>query len=518
MFKSWWQRLTRVPLSPKSSSRRGSVRRNHVLLGVETLENRVTPSNVSAVVSGSTLTIAKISGDDSLTIVNGPKFDELAVMTTAGNTINNSGTSFTTTAAISRVMIELGAGNDSLTLDGTVNGAINLTGGLSILGTGGDKTISLNTVNLINAGNLNVSLFGNGTETSTFTNVNIGGAATINHPGIGNTSFTITTSGTPSPNKVFNWGSLTINNGQGSDVNAISDTNFAGNVTINNGPGEAGNPGLDGGSFTNISATNDQTLTTIGGNVTITTASGESDSELYDYNVHGNVTINTGPGVAGQTVANFVGIENIQSFTGSGVPVIGGNVTVKGTAVAGASPGLVVNFGTGITQDTNPNNMPQATANLPLTIAGNLTIKARGSGAADIDLNDLSVPNGTTTLNLGAATSGDTVQVQASAGLVSVFNNFVILSHAGGSNTFSLQDGAGTLEFGGVVNVHLGLGADTLNLAADSGAAAGVANAVIDFLSASRFNGGGGVNKLFEGAADLNLFSFSSPTLKHFWQ
>jgi hypothetical protein len=463
---------------------------------LESLEGRLTPTNVSATIIGTTLVLAKTApGNDSLTITRAATFGELTVTTTAGNTINHTLTTFTTPSAITAVTVNLGSGDDTLTLDGTAtNGAINLPGSLVILGSGGNKTLSATSVNLLRGGSLAVLLSGNGTETSTFTDVNVSGAATVTHTGVGDTTFTITTSGTPRPDAVVNWGNLTIVNGSGKDTNTISDVNFRGSVSVNNGAG---------GSLTNISATNDQNLTSIGGSVTILNATGQTDNELYDYNVAGNVVISTGAGVSGQTTPNFVGVENIKSFPNSAIPVIGGSVTVVGTTLAGASPQLVIDFGTGTTP-----------ANLPLVISGNLTILAGGAGSVDINLNDLTVI-GTTTVELGAQTHGDTFQVQGSS-VTSVFNNFILISAATGNDTFSIQDSAGSIEFAGLVSVSLGAGNDTLNLAADSTHTTGVTGAVVDLFGASVFNGGTGTNHKFEGTHNTNVFFAITPVFTHF--
>jgi len=431
------------------------------MLRLECLEDRVTPTNVSATISGTTLVIAKTAtGDDSLT-VKVASFQKLTLSTTAGNTINGVPGPFTTSKAITSIQVKLGTGNDILTFDGVTNGAIDLTGALNISGTGGNKTITAQGLNLLQGAGLSLSLAGNGTETSTFTDVNVQGPATVNHLGTGTTNFTITTSG--SPNVLNNWTSLTINNGIGSDTNTISDTNFAGSITINNGAGD-GTTNQFGGSFTNISATNNHNLTTIGGSVVITTASGQSDSELYDYNVRGNVTMSTGAGIHGQTHPNFVGVENIQSFAGSGVPIIGGNVTINGQLPdIGPAQNLVIDLGTGVTP-----------ANLPLIIDGNLKIGVTGPGSAAVNVNDQTIA-GTTSINLGNKTSNVTVAVQAPSGGTSFFGGGLnITSGATGDNTFSIQNQAATIIFGGPVNLSLAGGNDTVQLGT-SGASVNIA-------------------------------------------
>jgi len=522
MFKSWWQRLLNNQRSSVSVARRRRERpRNQVRLQLEHLEDRLTPSvvNISASVSGTILTIKKVSGDDSITITAGAAFGELTVSVPGPNTINRSGQTFNTTGAVTTVVVKLGNGTDSLTFDGTTatgNGPINLSGGLTISGTGGDKTLALTTVNLLDDADLNIALTGSGTETSTFTGVNVAGAASISHPGAGDTSVTIAAPAPAGPNAVFNWGSLTINNGKGFDSNAVGDTNFAGNVTINNGPGSPGDTSLQGGSLTNISAANDQNLANIGGNLMVTTASGESATELYDYNVHGNVNINTGTGIAGQQNPNFVGLENIQTVATSGIPVILGNVNITGNANAITGvPGLVVDAGTDV-QDPNGG----AAADLPLTILGSLGIHVTGSGAASITLNDLNVPKGSTIVTLGGSTKNNTLVVQAGTGLTSVYQGFTLTSNATGGNTVSIQDQAGTIQFGGAVNLTFNTGNTTVNVGADVSNDTGVTNALVELFGATTVKGRKGGSNSFFGAPgkvpNSNILFITAPDVSNF--
>ena len=90
-----------------------------------------------------------------------------------------------------------------------------LPAGLTIAGTSGNKTITILDTRLL-SGSLTVSLTGNGTETSTFTDVRVG-AASISHRGAGDSSVTINVSGNA---KALNhWGSLSIKSG----IGAVSD-------------------------------------------------------------------------------------------------------------------------------------------------------------------------------------------------------------------------------------------------------------------------------------------------------
>jgi hypothetical protein len=496
MFQPWWQRLfTSGNASPAIGHK--TRRRNHLARPhLEHLENRVTPSavNLTAAVKGTTLMLTEksavgISGGSGISISeSGAVPGMFTVQLPQGDTINGQVTQmgfgfFATptkdlgngrtvaSPGITSVVVTLGSGTDTVTFGGTLD----LPGNITITGTGGDKTISAGG----DVGSLSIILTGKGTETSTFTGLNVAGAATIAHTGTGDTTLTVS-NGT---NAADNWGSLTVTNGSGFDTIAVGDTNFTGNVTINNGAG---------GSFSNISATNDQNLTTIGGNLTITTTSGMSESELYDYNVHGNVTINTGIGAAGQE--NYVGLEDIKSFPNSGVPVINGNVTVIGDSTTGGT--LDVVSGTDI---VDPNG-PGTASDLPLTILGNLTVLANGpasgTGTVLVDLNDLSVADGSTMIITGASTTA-TVDAQAGTGLTSDYKN-VTLSLNGTGDVVNIQDHAGTIKLTGNLTVQLNAGTNsTINAGADAGNDAGVANAQLFLYGKTTITAKKAGNKLF---------------------
>lgn len=427
----------------------------HFRPSIERLEKRLTPTNASATVAGVTLTISKASGDDNLRVTSGSAFGQLTVLTTPGNTINNAAGPFTTPSGvgIARVVVKLGTGNDTVTFDGTTGGGpINLTGGLSVAGTGGDKILSFDRVNLLHNAGASLNLTGNGAEDATFTDVNVAGAVNVNHPGVGNTVFTIKVSGFPGPNAAVHWGGLTIMNGQGSDQNSITDVNFSHSVTIANGPGEAGNTGPAGGCLTIISAHNDQNLLTIGGSVNVSTVSGESDTELYDYNVHGNVSIDSGDGIAGQVVGNSADVENLQTLSTSGIPTIGGNVKLAGAAVAGPSPGVTFVVGT----------------DNPLFIRGNLKASATGTGSVAVDLSNLRIANGVTTITLGGQTHDDAINV-AGTGRIADFNAFTVIAPISGHNQVNVQTVDGRIIFAGSVAIQMGGGDDSIQFGSANG-------------------------------------------------
>src|SRR5262249_10558636 len=139
--------------------------------------------------------------------------------------------------------------------------------------------------------------------------------------------------------------------------------------------------------------------------------SGQSNSQVFDYHVTGSVTINTGGGIANQINPNFVGVENGQTFSGSGTPVIGGNVSITGVTQNGPGPLLQVLLG--------PDG---AGGNFPLIIGRNLSIGAIGTGSAVVNLNDLNVANGATSVSFSGSTRNISLLVQGSS-INSVFNS-----------------------------------------------------------------------------------------------
>jgi hypothetical protein len=439
MLRSLWRRLfshQRSAVSPLSHSGRAVLRLEH-------LEDRLTPADLTPSISGTTLTLTEAAGiSDSITITASGTHQEFNVTTSFG-------TLYTTPTPVTAIVLRLSSGSDNVQFDGTVLGrAITLPGGLTMSSAGGNKTISANQVNLPGSAALNITLGGNGTENTTFTDSNVGGAARIMHTGSGTTSFTITTSAN-NQTATNHWGSLTISNGAGSDTNTIQDTDFSGNVTIANGAGDNTTTQF-GGSHTVFSALNSKGLLSVTGGINVSTATGQSDTEVYDYNVHGGVTLDAGNGIASQSSANFIGLENNQTVAGSGLPVIGGSTTLAGAAVGTA--GLTIDVGGSTGKD------------FPIVLHGNLGIATRGNGAATITLNDVNAASGSaTTIGLGPTTKGDTVNINGDQA-TATFGALTITSAAAGNNTINLQTQQGTLNMAGSANVNFfGGGSNTVN-------------------------------------------------------
>src|SRR5947209_8767327 len=111
MLKSLWHRL--FALAPPGSK---GVR--HARLGprlrprLEQLEDRLTPSDLTASISGTTLTLTKTSGiNDTITIANSGSFQEFRVISTGG-------TIYTTPTRVTSIVLRLNSGDDTVILDG----------------------------------------------------------------------------------------------------------------------------------------------------------------------------------------------------------------------------------------------------------------------------------------------------------------------------------------------------------------------------------------------------------------
>jgi hypothetical protein len=454
MFESLWRRFrpwsSVLSLNPRQPARR----RNRAIPRLEALEDRLTPTNVGTTIFGTTLTVIKTNtGGINLTVVNAG-FEQYTITTSGGNTINGSTSPFTNAIPVTSIVFKLGGGSDNLTLDGTANGNINLPAGLQIIGTGGDKTISAQQVYLFGKTPLSINLAGGGNETATFTDVNVSGPATIVHKGAGTTNLTIQASSN-NPDLVNSWSGLSVTNGTGQDLNTITDTNFAGNVVINNGPGD-GTTGTFGGSHNIFSASLNQGLLTVTGGVTIATSTGQSNTEVFDYNVKGTLSINAGAGKTNQGTANYVGIEDAVTVAGN-IPSLG-SIAITGAAVANLNPGLTVDIGTN-----------SAGKDFPVVIENALSISATGSGAAGVILNDLIANTAAVSVTFGKTTSGNTLTVHADGdGVVSQLGSLLVTSQSTKNSTYNIQTIIGTLNISNAMSYKFGNGADTINVGSSS--------------------------------------------------
>jgi hypothetical protein len=442
-----------------------------------------------------------------------------------GNNTYNLQVAQGTLNVIGALTFGLGSGADQVNV-GSRTGIVDVSGNLGMTGTGGGKTLlvtgatSATQPTPATLGGINIKITGTGTESATFVDTNVTGAATVAHTGTGNTAFTIDTT-LNNPNLLNDWNSLAITNGVGSDINDISDTYFSGGVTINNGAGRSGNTGQFGGSETLFHAINYQNaLLNILGGLSVSTTSGQSDTEIDDYNVHGSVTVSTGAGISNMANPNFVGIANHQKNTATGPPVIGGAVSITGTTVSTLNAGFVLEMGT-----------DGASGDFPLVLDNNLSVTVGGTGGSNMILQDVVAEYGTTTFTLGASTGtkgvGNMLEVFGTL-ITSAFNNFNVTSLNGinSLNTFDLQDHKGTMHIGGTMKWTFGASVDVINLAADANNDTGFSGAELDLYAiptsltpAISFEAKLGTNHLIYGILNAytnTLFFYFPPTVRLF--
>jgi hypothetical protein len=459
MFTFVWQRVCNNGKSSTALARR---RRNHVRLHIEWLEDRVTPAAVdlTAVQSAAgVLTLSEPSATGlqitvaEVTPIAPATFGELIVTVPNGNTITGGGNTFTTQKPVTALTINLGSSPDLLTIgDSTFATRLKLPGALIINGTGGAKMINIDNVDLLNAAPLTVSLSGGNSQNFSdsaiaFTNVNVGGAAMIAHPGLGVDNVTITNNQAAGPNAVFKWGSLSItnsaNNGTSNNT-TINDTNFAGNVTISNGAASGANGNT--GSTTIIQAANDQALATILGNLSVTSTAGPAHTELNDYNVGGNVTFSAAGSAQGAVNGNFFGLED--NPKDPIVPAIGGNVKI--TDGSTGSPPVTIDVGQ---DETDP------TKGHALVIHGGLAVNGSGTAVYTVNLTDLKMATGAASITLSKQSSSNTINIGAVGGAVSDFGALnVTYPSPPPLNTFdtlNLQTASGEVDVAGSVNLQV---------------------------------------------------------------
>jgi hypothetical protein len=439
------------------------MRRHRTILQLEALEARETPTtNFTTSFTSSSgiaiLNVTKVTGNTTLTVTN----DGFNVFQFAGDsntTFNGAGNSFSNTGhPVQKIVLNLGAGADNIAFDGSANtGPINLSGGLTITGTAGDKVIGMAQVNLLGTAALKVSITSTGLEAISFVDCTMSGANTISHTGVGNTTLAIDTDNLGNnKDNVNHWGSLTVTNGTGADVNQIFDTDFSGNVSISNGAGATGSKGPSGGS-TNIFAAHNNTGTlTVSGNLSVSTTSGQSDNEIGDYNVHGTLSVTTGAGIVGQNTENFVGIENNPTNSGT-IPVFG-SISITGNTVNGLNPGLSIDVGT-------PKDAAAGSGtDFPVNITTSFSATVNGTGSAHVLLNDLLASTASVTITLASTTSGNTVDVLGDQATALLGSLTIASTASGNSNSFNMQTLPGTLDVTGALSFKMGNAPDSINV------------------------------------------------------
>ena len=242
MFNSIWRRLTQWQARITTPVRRPSRTR----LRIEVLEDRVTPTNITATISNTTLTITKISGNASphhrqapASSRNSPSPMPWAIRSTASAPTRplrpsppwSSSSAPAPTASPSTASPTVRSTSRDLTtstgLQTTAGIALNITGS-------GSKTIAAQDLFLLNNTNFTMA---SSPATAPKTPPSPTSISPAPPPSPIPASAIPSSRSIPAPPTSFRLeqaGSLSITNGTGADQNFISDTHFTGSVTINN--------------------------------------------------------------------------------------------------------------------------------------------------------------------------------------------------------------------------------------------------------------------------------------------
>jgi hypothetical protein len=470
--------------------KRKSLRRVRPVL--ELLESRLTPSgNVTATLSQGTLGITGDFQANGITISQ-PAANQITITPDSTTTVNGKAAALTVKGVTGSVVMSLGAGDDSVTLD-LSSGNIDIAGSLVINGTGGNKTINTitgGTKNDLNVGGNLTNLFGNGTENVTLDQFQVRGNMTIDHAN--GTSFVTLGVDAANLGTLFNnvGGNLNVNNvtssgvaASGFDIDRLEETNVGGNVINNLGNDDAS---LGFAGWTTLGSLSSNPVA-IGGSVLMSANNGNLSGgdffcdgfEVGEALVKGAVAINMGSG-AGST-ATFGGV-------GPAADTSAASVTITGS---GAGDGAFV--GTS-------------------SIKNNLKVSLSGSGANTIDLEGVAVggstsltsSTGSTAVTIDGGTSAIATMHASPAG--STFGGAVAISTGAGDDSLSINSGVSglTTAFERSVATSLGAGNDTLTLAETGG---------VEFFGTATFNGGTGTNTATVNAGNLPNHQ---PTLVNF--
>jgi hypothetical protein len=406
-------------------------------LSVEPLEPRTVPAgNVATVISGNTLFLIGDVSDDSIILSQPLGPGTLTITPTGGTTVNRQ------LLPVSGVLppnltIELGAGNDSVAFDlGTrpilIQNALTINYGIGGVGTKVTQTTGATANFLTVGGNFGIR-YAAGATTTTLDNLAVLGGLTVLH-GVGDSTFTLDNkAGSNTFSSVG--GNLFLANTQGAATNSVLDTNVRGSVTISNGRAR---PTDNAAGTTTIAEANNTTLATIGGNLVITNASGDSTTgdTVGDVVVQGSVGLFLGNGTFGATVA--------AQHAASG-PTIDGFLTVRAAANGSATVHLGAP-GTG------------------LTVKHALTVRS-GDRPATVTLDDVSVTGAT---GIFTGQGADTISIDGRAGdKGSTFGGVFTMTTGPATDTLNIGTGStgATTTYRSTVNVSLGAGDDALNLA-----------------------------------------------------
>lgn len=448
------------------------------------LEAREVPAGAvtTAVVLGN-LVVTGDSADNQITVSQAAT-GQVTITGTGGTTVD--GGAAVTKSFTGNLVIKLKGGNDTVSFD--LTNPIDLPHDLAVscgpkdTGTKVTQTINAAGNDLIVGRNLAIT-YAAGTVTTTLDNLNVTGNVAVRH-GTGDSTFTAESKAAAG---VFSHigGSLSVTNTLGQATNVLADTNVDRNVTFANGRAVTG-----AGSTTIANAVN-TALANIGGNVTVSNASGDSTGggdRVGDVHVKGNVRLSLGTGAFSATVADVLGASGL---------AIDGSLTIFG----GTDGADTITLGAG------------GAAGVALTVGKNLMVRA-GTHAATFALDNVSI-NGNTSITTGS--EADTITIDGAASDEgSTFSGAFAVSTGAGTDTLSINATAGstaTTDFEGRVSVNLGADNDTLNLATGG---------VVNFLAPANvpvvFDGGAGVGDVNTKVVNMANVrgTHPAPVFKHF--
>jgi large repetitive protein len=285
-------------------------------LGVEGLEARWTPANISAGLTGGHLSVTADMSNafESITVVPGAAPGSVRIMGDPGTLVNDS-QDWVVFKNVSSLRINLKGGDDAVAIFG-----VRLPGNLTFLGGDGANRIGVAAAQI--GGNLSIV---NGSNSAAMRLVTIDGDVAVT----GTT--TITSGGTAPTNVNVNTNvtlgrGLTINNGSGDDVVGLDfSVTVGGPVTVN-----------QGGGFNYLELIN----ASVAGPVSVTGGGFDDRVYLIDATVLGSVSANLGNGNNFFTIDPFFGATNnyttqitgrlnVNTGSGSDAIAIGGGAHVR---------------------------------------------------------------------------------------------------------------------------------------------------------------------------------------------
>jgi len=372
-------------------------------LDLTTANDTTTPDATVGGVDVVDITVKGGSGNDNLDLTNNATNNEILVEAGAGDdTIHLGATPVNAGAAIAGDVIKGGDGTDTLNVDVDIvdGGTAGITGLTTITGISGVEALSIdgfaaeaNTVNLSNisseiatvtvasatGGNLTINAAGSLT-------VNVGGAAAI----LDNDTLTVDSgAGTEDTLLIANTNKATTTNQIGANDTSITTTDFE-TVTIDSGTYNTATPQLV--AAINVGTANALVLT--GGNgITTTATTGIITAKTIDASgLSGGLIMNVAAASGVTTITGGAGADTLVGDAASTIDGGDGNDTITGgsgndTLTGGAGKDAIT---TGAGNDT----VVGGAGNDTITVAGNLTSADSidgGDGTDTISLDNTSL-------------------------------------------------------------------------------------------------------------------------------